>query len=141
MKNSLKAHRYLEKDEIKTHLDGVEYIIMATPHGDTLSESPIHFSIFLNTDEILPQEIQEAVLEKFCQQYSIFRKESVMSELAAVAFAQTDEETMMPMHLFKPEDQKNIPHTTLHIIDFIGDSTEFKEVKEDGHTGWSYSYN
>ena len=46
----------------------------------------------------------------------------------------------MPMLLVKPEDQKVLPHTAMFVMDFLGDSPDFKEPKE-GLTGWSYSYN
>jgi hypothetical protein len=139
-KKAIRAHNYLEKSEILKHLSDVEYIIMATPNPDALSKFPIHFTIFLNTEE-LPYEVKDAVLDQFCEQYEITSKDSVISQVAKVGFAQTDEDTLMPMHLFKPEAQKEIPHVNLHLIDFIGDANGFDEVKNDGHTGWSYSYN
>ncbi len=139
-KKAIRAHNYLEKSEILKHLSDVEYIIMATPNPDALSKFPIHFTIFLNTEE-LPYEVRDAVLDQFCEQYEITSKDSVISQVAKVGFAQTDEDTLMPMHLFKPDAQKEIPHVNLHLIDFIGDANSFDEVKNDGHTGWSYSYN
>ncbi|MEA3523676.1 MAG: hypothetical protein U9R50_11980 [Campylobacterota bacterium] len=137
----IRAHKYLDNSEIIEHLSNVEYIIMATPNPDALSKHPIHFTIFLNTSEELPFEAKDAVLDQFCEQYQISSKDAVISQLAKVGFAQTDEETLMPMHLFKPEAQKEIPNVSLHLIDFIGDAQGFDEVKTDGHTGWSYSYN
>ncbi len=140
MPTMIKAYHYLETHEILAHLHNVEYIIMAKPNGNTAIDLPIHFTIFLNTHTALPQEIKEAVFEKFCAQYAITRTAEVMSEPASVAFAKTDKETLMPMHLFKAEDQRNIPSVLLHIIDFLGDAEGFLEVKVEGQTGWSYSY-
>ncbi len=138
---SLTVHHHLGVHDILAHLENVEYIIMATPNTDPSLPYPIHFTIFLNTHEELPYEVKDAVLDKFCEQYDITSKAHVMSELAPVGFAQTDKEALMPMHLFKKEDQGSIPHVYLHVIDFLGDAKGFKEVKEDDQTGWSYSYN
>lgn len=136
----IKTYYYLETPDILAHLHNVEYIIMAKPSGNTAIDLPIHFTIFLNTHTALPQGIKEAVFEKFCAQYAITRTAEVMNEVAPVAFAKTDKETLMPMHLFKAEDQHNIPNIPLHIIDFLGDAKGFNEVKVEGQTGWSYSY-
>ncbi len=137
----LKAYRYLDAGEIEAHLEGVEYIILAQPHASSESKMPMHFTLFLNTHDELPEAIKAAVLQKFCAQYAITKTAEVLSALQAVAFAETDGEKIMPMHLFKPEDHANVPHTFLHIIDFLGDAEGFKEVKVEGQTGWSYSYN
>ncbi len=139
-KKAIRAHKYLQENEIIEHLKNVEYIIMATPNPDALSKFPIHFTIFLNTQEELPHEVKDAVLDQFCEQYEITSKDAIISQIAKVGFAQTDEETLMPMHLFKADSQKEIPHINLHLIDFIGNAKGFDEVKNDGHTGWSYSY-
>ena len=139
-KKPIKAHNYLKKDEITEHLQNVEYIILAQQNPDASSKFPIHFTIFLNTPDELPYEVKDAVLDAFCEQYKIDSTDSVLNELAKVGFAKTDEDTLMPMHLFKEKDQKDIEYIELHVIDFLGTSKEFAEVQEDGHTGWSYSY-
>jgi hypothetical protein len=139
-KEALKTQRYFDKPEIDAHLFGVEYIIMAAPSTRENAKAPIHFTIFLNTQEVLPPNIQEAVLKKFAAQYNITEIHDVFSQLDSVAFAQTSQETPMPLHLFKEEDKRALPHTIMHVIDFEGDSPDFKEPKE-GMTGWSYSYN
>ena len=136
---SLKAKRYLDPDEIKTHLDGVEYIIMAQPSVRDDSPAPIHFTIFLNIQEALPVEIKDAVLDKFCTQYEIFDIIDLLSGVDIVAFSITQQKTPMPMHLYKAEDRANIPNTNMYIFDFEADAKQFKEAKE-GLTGWSYSY-
>lgn len=136
---ALQAEHYLTQAEITAHLDGVEYIIMAAPTTRDNPNTPIHFTIFLNTTDTLPHEIQEAILGKFAQQYKISNIVDVFSQLDAVAFAETNLDSIMPMHLFKDEDKKELEHTMMHIIDFEANAEEFGEVKE-GSTGWSYSY-
>lgn len=137
---ALKTQRYFDKAEIAAHLEGVEYIIMAAPSTRQDAQAPIHITIFLNTTDDLPPQIQQAVLEKFAAQYKLFNISDIFSQIDAVAFAVTDQDTPMPMHLFKDEDKKNLPHGLMHIIDFEADSEDFKEAKS-GSTGWSYSYN
>jgi hypothetical protein len=137
---ALKTQRYFGKAEIEAHLKGVEYIIMAAPTTRDNAQAPIHFTIFLNTVDPLPAEIQQAILEKFATQYKLFNISDVFSQVDAVAFAVTNQETPMPMHLYKDADKKELPHSFMHIIDFEADSVDFKEAKS-GSTGWSYSYN
>jgi hypothetical protein len=139
--NAIKTDKYLTKDEIQEHLKNVEYIIMAAPAPDHFKETPIHFTLFLNTDEQLPQDVQDAVLEKFLQENKIGKPAELMSQLMPVGFAQSSgHDTPMPMLLVKPEDQKSIPYGVMHVMDFLADSDEFKEAKENNLTGWSYSY-
>ena len=140
-RKALETQRYLDTDEIDKHLEGVEYIIMAAPAPDVFKETPIHFTIFLNTHERLPADIKDAVFDKFCEENKITRTAELLSQFQAVGFSETGQETPMPMLLIKPEDIQSIPHTALHIIDFLGDSSEFDEAKIDSLTGWSYSYN
>lgn len=137
----IKTNRYFGLSEIDTHLEGVEYIIMATPSPETFRASPIHFTIFLNTGEKLPEDVEKAVFEKFCLQYGISNTAEYVGGVGSVGFAETDQETPMPMWLIKEEDRRNIPYTLMFVMDFLGDSQEFKEVKINSLTGWSYSYN
>lgn len=137
---ALNAKRYLSTEEIASQLEGVEYIIMATPAPEQFKETPIHITIFLNTQEELPIGIKEAVFDKFCDEHRITRTDAVLSQMMPVGLAATAQETPMPLLLIKAEDVHAVPHTFLHVIDFLGDSTEFKEAKEDSLTGWSYSY-
>jgi len=137
---ALQTENYLSPTEIQTHLEGVEYIIMAAPTTRDNPNTPIHFTIFLNTSDELPVDIQHAILDKFVDQYKITNIVDVFSQLDAVAFAETNLDSTMPMHLFKDEDKENLEHTMMHIIDFEGNSEDFGEVKA-GSTGWSYSYN
>lgn len=138
---AVQANRHLMPDEILKHLEGVEYVIMAAPVDEKYKETPINFTIFLNTHEALPEEVKEAVLDKFCQEYKITKRAHVVSGLQAVGFAESEQETPMPMLLVRPEDKQSVPHVYLHVIDFLGDSDDFVEAKRDNLTGWSYSYN
>jgi len=136
---AIKANKYMTKEDIDAHLEGVEYIIMAAPNPDNHPQSPIHFSIFLNTSDVIPQEIQHQIIQKFADQYKITNIANMFSQLDDVAFALTNIDTPMPMHLFKEDDKNNFDSVKLHIIDFLADSEGFNEPKQ-GQTGWSYSY-
>ncbi|WP_151900854.1 hypothetical protein [Sulfurimonas hydrogeniphila] len=138
---AIKTDRYLNRQQIKEHLKNVEYIIMAAPAPDHFKQTPIHFTLFLNTEEALPKDIQDAVLEKFLQEHKIGKPAELMSQLMPVGFALSKaQDTPMPMLLVKPEDQKSIPYTVMHVMDFLADSDAFDEAKKENLTGWSYSY-
>ena len=135
----LKIHGYLSYNEIEKHLEGVEYIMMAAP-SLIPDELPIHFTIILNTADVIPEEIKPLILEKFCHEHAITATSHVLSNLERIAFAMTTQETPMPKHIVDDAEARTIPWTLLHIIDFLGDSEGFKEAK-DGLSGWTYSYN
>ncbi|QOP43070.1 hypothetical protein FJR45_03515 [Sulfurimonas sediminis] len=138
---AIKTDKYLNQQQIKEHLKNVEYIIMAAPAPDHFKQTPIHFTIFLNTEESLPKDIQDAVLKKFLQEHKIGKPAELMSQLMPVGFALSKaQDTPMPMLLVKPEDQKSIPYTVMHVMDFLADSDAFDEAKKENLTGWSYSY-
>ncbi len=137
---AIKTLQYLTTEEIDELLQNVEYIIMAAPAPKEATNTPIHFTIFLNTHEELPESIKDAVLEKFLEENGIKNPTHIMSQLAPVGFATTVQSTPMPMLLIQPQDIFSIPHTKLHVIDFLADSDEFDEVKNDSLTGWSYAY-
>lgn len=138
---AIKTDQYLTNEEIKKHLQNVDYIIMAAPAPEHFKETPIHFTIFLNTDEKLPQKVQEAVLEKFLRENNIGKPAELMSQLMPVGFALSKaQDTPMPMLLVKQEDQRSIPFAVMHVMDFLADSDAFDEAKEKNLTGWSYSY-
>jgi hypothetical protein len=136
---AIKTDKYLSKTEIVKHLENVEYIIMAAPAPEHFKNTPIHFTIFLHTNEEIPKDIQEAVLHKFLQEQNIGEPAELMSQLMPVGFALSKaQDTPMPMLLVKPEDQKSIPYAVMHVMDFLADSDAFNEAKEDSLTGWSY---
>jgi len=135
----LKVNSYLASGEIKDLLENVEYILMASP-SMMVDELPIHFTIILNTSDIIPDEVKPFILEKFCRELNITATSHVLSNRERIAFALTTQESPMPKHIVDDAEANSIPWTLLHIIDFLGDSTDFKEAKE-GLSGWSYSYN
>jgi hypothetical protein len=138
---SIKTEKYLSPEEIEKHLQNVEYIIMAAPAPEHFKDTPIHFTIFLNTAQQIPQDIQEAILEKFREEHGIKEPAELMSQLMPVGFAISNaQDTPMPMLLVKPEDQRSIPNVPMHVMDFLADSENFDEAKKDSLTGWSYSY-
>ncbi|OHE15388.1 MAG: hypothetical protein A2525_12095 [Sulfurimonas sp. RIFOXYD12_FULL_36_11] len=138
---AIKTLRYLSISEIKEHLDNVEYIIMAAPAPDNFKETPIHFTLFLNTSDDLPREIQKAIFDKFLQEEGIENAIEVMSQIMPVGFSQGLQETYMPMLLVKEEDMRNVPNIPMLVMDFLADSENFNEAKEKSLTGWSYCYN
>lgn len=138
---TIKTDKYFNKTEIKEHLNNVEYIIMATPAPSHFKETPIHFTIFLNTQEKFVQDIKDAILDKFIDENSMKTPIEVMSQLMPVGFSMSAQETPMPLLLIKPEDQGSIPNTLMHVIDFLADSDEYMEAKIHQLTGWSYVYN
>jgi len=135
----LKVNSYLSTGEIKALLEKVQYILMASP-SLMPEEHPIHFTVILNTSDVIPEDIKPLILEKFCRELGITATSHVLSNRERIAFALTSQETPMPKHIIDEAEANTIPWTLLHIIDFLGDSQGFKEAK-DGLSGWSYSYN
>jgi galactitol-specific phosphotransferase system IIB component len=133
--------KYFQVDEIQEHLKNVEYIIMATPAPEHFKDTPIEFTIFLNTKDKFPQEIKDAILDKFLDENGIKNPIEVMSQLMPVGFSMSLQETPMPLLLVKQEDQASIPYEVMHVINFLADSDNFFEAKDEKLTGWSYSYN
>ncbi len=138
---AIRTTRYLNKSEIKEHLKGVEFIIMAAPSPEKFKETPIHFTIFLNTSDNLPKDIIDAVLDKFLDENGIRNPIEVMSQIMPVGFSEGSHDTLMPLLLIKKEDMMNIPSLPMFVFDFLADSDNFYEAKEKSLTGWSYSYN
>lgn len=136
---ALKINSYLSSGEITKLLENIEYILMASP-SMMVDELPIHFTIVLNTAEMIPEDIKPLILEKFCRELGITATSHVLSNRERIAFAMTTQETPMPKHIIDDAEANTIPWTLLHIIDFLGDAEGFKEAK-DGLSGWSYSYN
>lgn len=138
---ALQTTRYLNNEEIYNYIRGVEYIIMAAPAPECFSQTPIHFTIFLNTTDNLPPHIAVAVLEKFLKEHSISQPQNLLSQLMSVGFGIGNHDTHMPLLIIKPQDLVQIPHTTMFVMDFLADSNNFNEVKEHSLTGWTYKYN
>lgn len=139
--SAIKTLKYLNTTEIKEHLNNVEYIIMAAPAPDHFKDTPIHFTIFLNTSSSFEKDIEEEIFNKFLKENEITNPIEVMSQIMPVGFSQTTQETLMPLLLVKQEDMRNIPNTPMFVMDFLADSDNFREAKEKSLTGWSYSYN
>lgn len=138
--DAIKTLKYLSIDEIQKHLKNVEYIIMATPAPEHFKETPIHFTIFLNTSDYLPKDIQKAIFDKFLDENGINNPIEIMSQIMPVGFSEGSQETQMPLLLVKEEDMKNISNVPMLVMDFLADSENFTEAKDKSLTGWSYSY-
>jgi len=139
--NAIVTDKYFASIEIEDYLKNVEYIIMAAPAPEQFKETPIQFTIFLNTSDELPRDVQEAVFEKFLEENSIRNPDKIMSQLMPVGFSMSQQDTAMPLLLIKKEDQKSIPYKLMHVYDFLADSDNFFEAKQEKLTGWTYSYN
>ncbi len=140
--NAINTDTYLEISEIQEHLQNVEYIIMADAAPEHFKKTPIHFTIFLNSDEAFPQDIQKAILDKFLDDNGIGKPAELMSQLMPVGFGKSPaQDTPMPLLLVDPKDQQSIPYAVMFVMDFLADSQNFNEAKVDKLTGWSYSYN
>ena len=139
--NAIVTDKYFEPVEIAAHLKNVEYIIMAAPAPERFTETPIQFTIFLNTADKLPNDVKEAVLDKFLDENGIKNPKEIMSQLMPVGFSMSQQDTAMPLLLIKPEDQQSIPYKLMHVMDFLADSDNFFEAKQEKLTGWTYSYN
>lgn len=137
----LHTNRYLTQDEIEKNLDGVEYIIMAQPAPQKFSQTPIHFTIFLNTKDSLDEHIAQMVFEKLLSEHNISNPQEIMAKLNGVGFGITAQSSHMPLLLIDPQDIFSIPHTKMFVYDFLADASGYDEVKEHQLTGWSYIKN
>ena len=133
--------KYFNMGEINKHLENVEYIIMAAPAPENFKSTPIHFTIFLNTADKLPQDVKDAILDKFMDDNAMRNPKEVLSQVMPVGFSMSQQDTPMPLLLVKREDQGSIPYALMHVIDFLADSDNFYEAKTHKLTGWTYSYN
>jgi len=139
---AIQTDSYLKVEEIHKHLENVEMIVMASPAPEKFKTTPIHFTVFLNTSDKLPAEIQKSVLEKFLTENKISKPAELLSKLMPIGFGVSPgQDTLMPMLLVNPKDQASIPYEIMFVMDFLADSDEFNEAKIDSLTGWSYSYN
>lgn len=137
---ALETHSYLSQSEIASHLNGLSHIVMVAPAPEHFEETPLHFTLFLNTQELLSKEIQQAIFEKFLTEQQITNPQEIMSELMPVGFGNTTQQTPMPLLLIKPQERASIPHIPMFVMDFLADSTHFSEAKTKSLTGWSYIY-
>ncbi len=137
---AINTDKYFDPIEIKKHLENVEYIIMAAAAPAHFKDTPIHFTIFLNTSDNLEKDVQEAVLEKFLDENGIGKPAELMSQVMPVGFSMSGQETPMPLLLVKKEDQASIPYAPMFVMDFLADSDNFFEAKTHSLTGWTYSY-
>jgi hypothetical protein len=133
--------KYFNMAEIEKHLKNVDYIIMAAPAPTKFTQTPIHFTIFLNTAEQFPQDVKSAILDKFMDENGMSNAQEIMSQTMPVGFSMSAQDTAMPLLLVKQEDQMSIAHAPMHVIDFLADSDNFYEAKTHNLTGWTYSYN
>ncbi len=138
---SIATEKYLDIIEIQSHLKDVEYIIMAAPAPDTFKDTPIHFSIFLNTSENIPQEIQQEIFNRFLQNEGIVSPAEIMIRIMPVGFSKGAQDTPMPLLIVRQEDMNAITNTPMLVMDFLADSDNFNEAKTEKLTGWTYSYN
>ena len=139
--NAIVTDKYYDPIQITNHLKNVEYIIMAAPAPAHFADTPIQFTIFLNTQDKLSQEIKDAILDKFLDENGIRNPKEVMSQLMPVGFSMSQQDTAMPLLLVKQADQQSIPYSVMHVMDFLADSDNFFEAKQEKLTGWTYSYN
>jgi len=137
---SIATDKYLDIIEIQSHLKDVEYIIMAAPAPDTFKDTPIHFSIFLNTSDDIPQEIQQDIFNKFLQNEGIISPAEIMIRIMPVGFSKGAQDTPMPLLIVRQEDMNAITNTPMLVMDFLADSDNFNEAKIEKLNGWTYSY-
>ena len=138
---SIATEKYLDTIEIHSHLQNVEFIIMAASAPDKFKNTPIHFTIFLNTNDDIPQEIQKEIFDKFLDNEGIKDPAEIMIRIMPVGFSKGAQDTPMPLLIVKQEDMSAIPNTPMLVMDFLADSDNFYEAKVEKLTGWTYSYN
>lgn len=138
---SIATQKYLDVIEIHSHLKNVEYIIMATAAPDAFKDTPIHFTIFLNTSDDIPQDIQKDIFDKFLKNEGIYKPAEIMIRIMPVGFSKGAQDTPMPLLIVRKEDMSAIPNTPMLVMDFLADSDNFYEAKVEKLTGWTYSYN
>lgn len=132
----LKNKRWLDAIELRTNLDGVEYIIMVSPAEDEKSSNLTHFTLFLNTKDDLPESIAELILNKFIKDHEIKNAKKIYTGLSKIAFAITEQETPMPIIAGDNEADS----INMFVIEFTGTSNTYKKTA-NGYTGWSYIRN
>jgi hypothetical protein len=114
---------------------------MATAAPDAFKDTPIHFTIFLNTSDDIPQDIQKDIFDKFLKNEGIYKPAEIMIRIMPVGFSKGAQDTPMPLLIVRKEDMSAIPNTPMLVMDFLADSDNFYEAKVEKLTGWTYSYN
>ena len=137
---SIATQKYLDIIEIQNYLKNVEYIIMAAPAPEHFTSSPIHFSIFLNTSDDIPKDIQENIFNRFLENEGINNTTEIMMQIMPVGFSKGAQDTPMPLLIVRAQDMNDIPHTPMLVMDFLADSDNFNEAKIEKLTGWTYSF-
>ena len=89
----------------------------------------------------IPKEIQEDIMNKFLLNEGISDPAEVMIRIMPVGFSEGAQDTPMPLLIVRPQDMDDIPHTPMLVMDFLADSDNFFEAKNENLTGWTYSYN
>jgi len=139
--NLLKTEKWLDIVEINDNLKNVEYIVMAAPTPGTDPSLPIHFTIFLNTQDILPDEISEQVLNKFIKELKITKVHDMIHGNLPVAFSLNNQENAMPLLILdNSATESGLQTISMFVYDFEGNAKGFKECKTESKTGWTYSY-
>jgi hypothetical protein len=133
----LKNNRWCTKKEIDALLEGYQYIIMGEPANQDATH--IFFTLFLNTDENLPKEIIEPIVQKQAELSNITDVAEISGELSVVGFSDVGRDTELPIDIshMGTKEINEIEHVNLFIIQFEGNSNNFAKVYE-GFSGWSY---
>lgn len=140
-KDILRTEKWLNLKEIDENLDNVEYIISVSPTPGQDATLPIHFTIYLNTQDMLPTEVIEDVFNKFAKELEIFKVHDMIQGLYPVAFSLNGQENAMPMLILDNSDvESELETTKMYVFDFEGNAKGFKECKTESKSGWSYSY-
>ncbi len=138
----LKTEKWLSDAEIFTLLQGVSYIILAEPNFAEGASTTSHFTIFFNTQEEIPDDITQQILEKFAQEHTLYDIENFQHMLADVAFAANNQETPMPMVINHQAEHTPYEEGAGSVKNYIfAFNANFKEGFEktlEGFSGWSY---
>ena len=141
-KDLLKTEKWLSSDEIDDNLKNVEYIVMAAPTPGQDASVPIHFTIYLNTQDVLPEDIAMQVFNKFASELEISKVSDMIQGVLPVAFSLNNQDTAMPMLILdNSAKESGLQFTHMYVYDFEGNAKGFNECKTESKTGWTYSYN
>jgi len=140
-KDLLKTEKWLNLAEIDANLLNVEYIVSVNPTPGRDATLPIHFTIYLNTKEVLPQDIAEQVFSKFSKELEIFKVHDMIQGILPVSFSLNGQDKAMPMVILDGSDiESKLETTQMYVYDFEGNAQGFKECKTESKSGWTYSY-